>query len=115
MSCGADLTDIDWGDGSQSTSSKTSHYTGNKDEVRGLGSRLESTTDESEDCRAEEAVDTSNTVGKPSTCECSNDRPEIIDGDNSSLMSGVGDSSFRIADAYFHDVIGTGIDAAHNT
>lgn len=57
---------------------ETCDNTGNEDEISTLGSSLQSTSNESEHSSPEETIDSSYTIGCPSTNETTNDGTEIV-------------------------------------
>ena len=118
------------GDAGQGTGADTSNDARDQNEVGGLGSRLQGTTDESKDCSDEETcqkgqrmaydsidgkencqiargnspIDTSNTVSEPTASEATKDTAEIVDGDDTTLVEGVGNLAVDVADSDLNDV-----------
>jgi hypothetical protein len=57
---------------------ETCHHTSNEDEIRALGGGLECTSHKSEDGSIEETVDSSDTVGGPTTDETADNCSRIV-------------------------------------
>lgn len=97
---------------------------------------MQSTSDESEHSSEEETVDSSDTIGCPSTNEATNDGTEIVlqiqislqslsfmkgfrgpthDTNDTSLLGGIGHGTIGGTDVDFSNVVRRGIDTAHDT
>lgn len=109
MASRRDFRDVDRDDSSQCPSTKPSHYSRHKNEIRRLSRSLQGTADKRKYRSQEDTIDTPDSVSNPTSSESANDSAEVVDGDDAALMRGVCDGSVWKTDANFCYVVGTGV------
>ena len=100
------FSDMDRCNGRQCTSTETSDDTSHQDLVGARSGRLKSAADKYETRCNEETIDTTDSISNPASNERSYNGAQVVDGDNSTLVRGVDNSSVWKADANLCNKIG---------